>query len=226
MNQPVKRRLTLPTPVNRNLTKSWAMRRKRDYYYKKAKRERYRSRAAYKLLQAVERYNFIKPGDVIVDLGAAPGGWLQAARKVVGEDGFILGVDLREIEPFEEENIHTIVGDVREPDIVRRISALLPRPADVLISDLSPNISGVWELDHARQMELAERSLEIATSILRRGGNFLVKVFQGDMLGGFLKMVREHFFEVRLIKPRASRPESAEIYVLGLNYRGEAPRSS
>lgn len=202
------------------MSKEWLARRRRDYYYRRAKEENYRSRAAYKLMQAVEKYGFIKTNDVVVDLGAAPGGWLQVARRFVGERGFVLGVDIREIEPLNYENVFTIIGDIREADIIRRIKALLPRPADAVISDVSPNISGIWELDHARQIELADCSLQIARSILNKGGNFFVKIFQGEFTNQFLRRVKGCFRQVRVIKPKASRKESAEIYILGLNYRG------
>ncbi|MEM2321081.1 MAG: RlmE family RNA methyltransferase [Candidatus Bathyarchaeia archaeon] len=194
----------------------WLERRKRDYYYKRAKEENYRSRAAYKLKQSVKRYNFIKPGDVVVDLGAAPGGWLQVAREIVGDKGFVLGVDIRKIEPLGYENIYTLVGDIMEPNIPERIKAVLPRPADVVLSDVSPNISGVWELDHYRQIELAGRSLQIALSILRKGGTVFIKVFQGELLEEFLKKVKIYFNQTRIVKPEASRKESAEIYILGI----------
>ena len=199
------------------MSKGWPTRR-RDHYYRKAKKEKYRSRAAYKLLQAVEKYGFIRPNDVVVDLGAAPGGWLQIARQIVGENGFVLGVDLREIRPLNYENVYTIVGDIREKDTVRRIRAILPHPADVVISDISPNMSGIWELDHARQIELAECALEIALSVLRRRGNFFTKVFQGDLFNQFLRKAGKYFRRVKIFKPKASRKESAEIYVLGMNY--------
>ncbi len=198
----------------------WIERRKRDYYYKRAKEEKYRSRAAYKLLEAVKRYNFIHPGDIIVDLGAAPGGWLQAARQIVGEGGFVLGVDLREVEALNYNNVHVILGDIRNAEVIGRIKAILPRPADAVVSDVSPNISGIWELDHARQIELAESSLKIALSVLRRGGNFFVKVFQGEFFNQFLNEVKNHFMRVEIVKPKASRKESAEIYLLGMNYKG------
>ncbi|MBS7634502.1 23S rRNA (uridine(2552)-2'-O)-methyltransferase [Candidatus Bathyarchaeota archaeon] len=198
----------------------WLERRKRDYYYRRAKEEKYRSRAAYKLLEAIKKYGFMRPGDIIVDLGAAPGGWLQAARQIVGEKGFVLGIDLREIEPLNYDNVHLILGDIRNLEIIRRIKAILPRSADVVISDVSPNISGIWELDHARQIELAENSLKIALSVLRRGGSFFIKVFQGEFFSQFLSEVKNHFMRVEIIKPKASRKESAEIYLLGMNYRG------
>ncbi|MBS7648724.1 RlmE family RNA methyltransferase [Candidatus Bathyarchaeota archaeon] len=202
------------------MSKEWLARRRRDYYYRRAKEENYRSRAAYKLMQAVEKYGFIKTNDVVVDLGAAPGGWLKVARQFVGKKGFVLGVDIKEIEPLNYENVFTIIGDIREADIISRIKALLPRPADVVISDVSPNISGIWELDHTRQIELAECSLQIACSILNKGGNFFVKIFQGEFTNQFLRRVKGFFSQVRVVKPKASRKESAEIYILGLNYRG------
>ena len=192
---------------------------RRDFYYRKAKREEYRSRASYKLLQAVERYGFIEPGDVVVDLGAAPGGWLQIARDIAGDRGFVLGVDTAQIEPLGYPNVYTIVADLRDPETVRRARALLPRSADVVVSDISPNISGIWEVDHARQIELAERSLEIARSLLNDKGAFFVKVFQGDMFNQFLNKVRKAFSIVKVIKPKASRKSSAEIYILGLSFR-------
>jgi len=201
------------------LPKAWVRERKRDYYYRLAKEERYRSRAAYKLLEVVKRYEFIKLGDVVVDLGAAPGGWMQASRKIVGETGFVLGVDVKSIEPIDDANVRSVVGDVTEANVVETISELLPRAADAVLSDVSPNISGVWELDHARQIDLARRALQIAVSVLRPRGNFFVKVFQGDMLDDFVFEMRQSFASVKLVKPRASRRKSAELFVLGLKKR-------
>jgi 23S rRNA (uridine2552-2'-O)-methyltransferase len=200
------------------LPKAWIKERKREYYYRKAKEEKYRSRAAYKLLQVAKKYQFIKPGYVVVDLGAAPGGWLQVSRKLVGEKGFVLGVDLKLIPPFDLPNVYTIVGDITDPETVSEIKEVLPHPADVVISDVSPNISGIWELDHARQIDLARNSLQIAVSTLKPKGNFFTKVFQGDMLNDFLKEVKQHFTFVKLIKPKASRAKSAELYILALDF--------
>ena len=191
--------------------------RKQDYFYRRAKEEQLRSRAAYKLLEAVEKFGLIKPGDVVVDLGAAPGGWMQAALRVLREGGFVLGVDLREIAPIEGENSRSIVHDICERDVVDVVRGFLPDGcADVVVSDVSPNISGVWEVDHGRQVDLARRSLYVAGSVLRRGGNFFVKVFQGDLLDGFVVDVRREFRYVRLLKPKASRRKSSELFVLGL----------
>jgi 23S rRNA (uridine2552-2'-O)-methyltransferase len=197
------------------LPKAWIQDRKRDYYYQKARKEKYRSRAAYKLFQAIQKYDFIKFGDVVVDLGAAPGGWIQAARKTVGNRGFVLGVDLKEVEPFPQPYVRTIVCDITEQDAVQQIMEMLPRKADVVISDASPNISGIWDVDHARQIYLSLQALQIALETLRPGGNFFVKVFQGDMLGDYAQKVKRHFETVLVIKPKASRAKSSEMFVLG-----------
>jgi 23S rRNA (uridine2552-2'-O)-methyltransferase len=201
------------------LPKAWLQDRKRDYYYKKAKEEKYRSRAAYKLLQAVKKYQFIKSGSVVVDLGAAPGGWVQAARSIVEDKGFVLGVDLKQVEPFEEDNVRTIEADVNEEETIQQILELLPRKADAVISDVSPNISGIWEVDHARQMDLCQRALNIALETLRPSGSFFVKVFQGDMLNDFTEKVKHHFQIVRVVKPAASRGKSSELFLLGLELK-------
>jgi len=201
------------------LPKAWVRERKKEYYYRKAKEEKFRSRAAYKLLQAVEKHRFIKPGYVVVDLGAAPGGWTQASVRIVGSSGFVLGIDLKQMEPIGFPNVCTAIADVTDSQITKNIKELLPRPADVVISDVSPNISGIWELDHARQIDLARHSLRVATSILKPKGNFFVKVFQGDMLNDFVKEVKQHFSFVKLIKPKASRAKSSELYILGMNLK-------
>jgi len=204
------------------LTKAWIQDRKRDYYYRRAKKEQYRSRAAYKLIQAVEKYHFIKRGDIVVDLGAAPGGWMRAAGKIVGNKGFVLGVDLKPIEPFLQRYIRTLVGDITEIETLDQVRTLLPRKADVIISDASPNISGVWEVDHARQIDLAYAALNIAFEILRPHGSFFVKVFEGDLLPDFIKTIKKNFETVRLIKPKASRSKSSELFILGMDMNQSA----
>jgi len=201
------------------LTKAWIQERKKDYYYRKAKEEKYRSRAAYKLFQANEKHDFIKTGDVVVDLGAAPGGWVQAARKIVGSRGFVLGVDLKSIEPFSQSNVRTIIGDINEQETLEQILGMIPRRADAVISDVSPNISGIWEVDHARQIDLARKSLEIALETLKPSGNFFAKVFEGDLLSDFIEKVKKHFGVLRIIKPKASRAKSSEIFILALHLK-------
>ncbi len=197
---------------------AWILRRKRDRYYRLAKEEGYRSRAAYKLLQAVEKYHFMKAGDMVVDLGAAPGGWMQAAKMIVGDTGYVFGVDLKPIEPFEWSNLTSIVGDVTDQRVVDLIRQRLPRRPDVVLSDVSPNISGVWEVDHARQIDLAEASLRVAVELLRAGGSFFAKVFQGDLLREFQDQVGSKFEFLKVLKPRASRAESSELYILGMDF--------
>jgi 23S rRNA (uridine2552-2'-O)-methyltransferase len=204
-----------------HLPKAWIQDRKREYYYKKAKEENYRSRATYKLVQANAKYGFIQRNDVVVDLGAAPGGWIQAARKMTGKNGFVLGVDLKPIEPFTQEYIRTIIADFTEPDIVEQIRSFLPHEADVVISDAAPNITGVWEVDHARQIDLANKALEIAQCLLKPQGNFFVKVFEGNMLNDFIQTVKNLFETVKIVKPQASRAKSSEMYLLALGLKSK-----
>lgn len=201
------------------MPKAWIQNRKREYYFRKAKEENYRSRATYKLVQANQKYQFIRRNDIVVDLGAAPGGWIQAARKMTGKHGFVLGVDLKPIEPFTQEYIRTIVGDMTDPDIVQQILSFLPRKANVVISDAAPNITGVWEVDHARQIDLATKALGIAQCILQPSGNFFVKVFEGDLLNSFVQSVKASFETVKNVKPQASRAKSSEMYILAVGLK-------
>ena len=200
---------------------AWVQDRKRDYYYKKAKQEKYRSRATYKLFQTIKKYGFIEYGDVVVDLGAAPGGWIQAARKTVGNKGFVLGVDIKPIEPFTQPYVRTIICDITDEQAATQILEMLPRKADAVISDAAPNISGIWEVDHARQMDLAQKALEIAKEVLRPSGSFFVKVFQGEMLNDFLQKVKHNFVNVAIVKPEASRSKSAELFILGRSLKNQ-----
>lgn len=155
----------------------------------------------------------------MVDLGAAPGGWTQAARQLVEDSGYVLAIDLKPIEPVDEPNVRIILGDITNLQTANKIKEFLPHSADVVVSDVSPNISGVWDLDHARQIDLANQSLRIATQILRYGGNFFVKVFQGSTTNKFVNEAKQHFSFVKLIKPKASRSKSAELYLLGMGFR-------
>jgi 23S rRNA (uridine2552-2'-O)-methyltransferase len=199
--------------------KRWIRNKKKDYYYRRAKAEEYRSRAAFKLKQLNKKFRLIKKGDAVVDLGAAPGGWMQVARELVGDRGFVLGVDIARIEPFPVENIAIIRGDFTSPEVVDEIVEAVGR-ADVLISDASPDISGVWSIDHFRSLELAAQALELCRKVLRPGGNFLVKVFQGEGLEDFVREVRKNFGYVKVTKPRASRSKSSEVYIIGKKFSG------
>ena len=203
------------------MSSRWLRQRKRDQFHRLAKQKGYRSRASFKLFQVTKRYRFIKRGDRVLDLGAAPGGWLQAARKVVGAEGYVLGVDKDPIEDLPYQNVTALVTDVTQSDVIERIQSVSGLAFDVVVSDLSPNISGVWEVDHARQMELARTALRIARVILRPAGNMLVKIFQGSELKEFQLEMKSSFSTLRIVKPPASRPESAELYFLGLGFLGQ-----
>ena len=184
--------------------------KEKDHYYYKAKKEGYKSRAAFKLLQINERFNVIKKGYVVLDLGASPGGWSQVAREIVGEEGRVIAVDIK---PVHVEGVDFLKMNVFSSDIVKKIKEIVGE-VDVVISDLSPKISGIHSLDHAKSIELAERSFFIAQNILCEGGNMVVKVFQGDMLGKFVRNLKKNFDLVKVHKPRASNPKSSETYVI------------
>ena len=193
--------------------------RKHEHFYRMAKRSGYRSRASFKVKQLNKRYNLLQRGDVVVDLGAAPGGWLQVAREEVGKEGFVLGVDLQEITKLPYENIKTIVADITDASTLELIRNNLPRTADVVLSDASPKISGVWSIDHARSVELARAVLTIAGRVLAPGGRSLVKVFQGEFFKDFVGEVREKFEFVKISKPPASRKGSAESYLIAKGFK-------
>jgi 23S rRNA (uridine2552-2'-O)-methyltransferase len=191
------------------------MAKKKDSFYRLAKDEGYRSRAAYKLLQINNRFNVIEKNDTIVDLGAAPGGWLQVAREI--SNNKVVGVDLQRIKSIE--GVETVKGDMTSDRTVRKILKTIgDEGVDVVISDAAPNLSGNWNLDHARSIDLVESALEFAKQVLKPGGNFVVKVFQGDMFNDFLEKVKNNFAYVKAHEPKASRAQSAEIYVIGKDF--------
>jgi len=199
------------------LTKKWLRERKYDTYHRRAKEDGFRSRAIYKLFQISKPHDLIKTGDVVVDLGSFPGGWIQGARILVGEEGFVLGVDLKPIKAFSWSNVKILLGDITRLE-EGEIREELPRKADVVVSDVSPNLSGIWEVDHARQMELARKSVELARVLLRRGGNLLVKAFQGESFKELLEEVKARFRSVKIVKPKASRKRSAEVYIVARGF--------
>lgn len=198
--------------------KNWQGKRKNEHYYKKAKKEGYRSRAAYKLRQLNDKFGVIETGDVVVDLGAAPGSWLQFAREVVGESGFLLGVDLEEIDDLDYENVKTIQGDITEDGILDLIRDNLSDFPDVILSDASPDITGIWDVDHARSVDLCRSMLGIAKEILKPGGSVMVKVFQGEFYDDLVKEFDKNFDYRKSSKPKASRKRSAEMYIIGKGF--------
>jgi 23S rRNA (uridine2552-2'-O)-methyltransferase len=191
---------------------------KKDYYYRKAKQEKYRSRAAFKLKQLNKKFKIVKKGDVVLDMGAAPGGWMQVLREIVGDKGLVLGVDLNDIRPIKSENVRAIKGDFTKAEVAREIKGIIPR-ADAVVSDASPDISGVWDIDHFRSVELSRNALLIARDVLKPGGNFLIKVFQGAETEEFFREVKDAFGYAKRTKPKASRDTSAEIYIVGKGLR-------
>lgn len=182
-----------------------------DLYRRLAKEQGYKSRAAFKLIQATEKYHFIRPGDRVVDFGAAPGGWMQVAAQLVGDDGVVVGVDLHEVR-LRGKNLKAIEMDVYDPKVEQKVLGALGGIADVALSDLAPSVTGVWELDQGRQVDLTLRVLELSESILRRDGSGFFKLFEGDRSQEVRDEFRSRFRVVRSIKPAASRSVSSELY--------------
>ena len=199
-------------------SKAWMKEHVNDFFVKQAKKEGYRSRAAYKLIEIVERDHLLRPGMTVVDLGAAPGGWSQVAAEKLGGKGRVIALDLLEMAPLP--GVTFIQGDFREPLVLTELKKNLGKyPLDLVISDMSPNISGIGVSDQARSMHLAELALEFSMERLNSGGNFLVKVFQGSGFEQFLRVMRATFGRVVTRKPEASRGRSSEMYLLGLEKR-------
>jgi 23S rRNA (uridine2552-2'-O)-methyltransferase len=191
-----------------------------DSYFKKAKHEGYRSRAAYKLLELQQRFRLLRPSDSVVDLGAAPGGWLQVAAKIVGPKGKIVGVDLQPIEPLQQSNIALLCGDITDGEIQQRIKQLLDGPANCVISDMAPKLSGIRDADMARSLELNHAALDAAIHLLRRSGALLIKSFTSDDLRAFTAELKQHFAAVDRTKPDATRQGSSEFYFVAKGFDG------
>jgi 23S rRNA (uridine2552-2'-O)-methyltransferase len=198
------------------MSKNWMQERRRDYYYRKAKQLDYRSRASFKLIQLNDRFNLFKPGMTVVDLGAAPGGWLQVVAERVGPKGKVVGVDLQPIEPIE--GVQTIKGDIRKQEVMDELLALTGGKVDVVLSDMSPNITGSYSMDHARSIELCEMALSFALATLSRNGRLVFKMFEGDLSRDLLAEVQKHFETVKRYSPEASRSSSSEIYVVAKGF--------
>jgi 23S rRNA (uridine2552-2'-O)-methyltransferase len=196
----------------------------RDEYYNKAKQQGYRARSAYKLKQLDETADLFEDGDTVIDLGAAPGGWLQVAAEEVGSRGKVVGVDFQRIDDFQEHHqITTLRGDMTEDQTRDRLRRELGAEegeavVDVVISDMAPNMTGEYELDHARSVHLARTAFETAQNYLQPGGDFAVKVFEGRDLDDLRSDLEESFQYVRTVAPPASRDSSSEVYLVGKGY--------
>jgi 23S rRNA (uridine2552-2'-O)-methyltransferase len=191
----------------------------KDSFYRKAKKEGYRSRAAYKLLELDRRFRIMKPGGRVVDLGAAPGGWLQVAADRVGPKGKVLGIDLQPIEPFLAANIIVVEADVTNEESIHQIKDLLASAADSVLSDLSPRLTGIRDADISRSVELIRLAHRVARSLLGPGGNFLVKTFVAEELRDFFQELKEDFASVERTRPEATRKGSSEIYFCARGFR-------
>lgn len=199
-------------------SKAWMREHVNDPYVQLARKEGWRSRAAFKLMEIDDKDKLLRRGEVVVDLGATPGGWSQVAMKRVGDGGMVLALDLLEMEPIH--GVDFIQGDFREEDVLRKLEQKLAgRAVGLVMSDMAPNMSGVNLVDQARVMHLAELGLEFAKAHLKPQGAFLVKVFQGSDYAAFLKAMRETFLTVAVRKPEASRDRSPELYLLGRTLR-------
>ncbi len=198
--------------------KAWVKARRRDPYYRAAKAQDLRSRAVFKLLQIQERFGLIYPGDVILDLGAAPGGWSRAASELAGPRGRVVAVDRVRMAPIDR--VTFVHGDFTDPNVRVAVFEALRTPADVVVCDAAPRLSGNRSLDVARTLDLARSALDLATKALRPGGRFVTKTFQGEGYRGFLDEVRDSFADVRGYVPPATSKGSAETYVVALDRLG------
>ena len=190
---------------------------RRDQYRKLAKDHGYRARSAYKLLQLNNSYHILKKGDKVVDLGCAPGGWLQVATKQIGFAGKVVGIDLKEVNPIAGATV--LQGSIEDQSTAKKIIDILGDRADVVLSDLAPNVSGMWSVDHARQISLTENALGLAKQVLKEGGTAVFKVFDGEMLNELRTELKNNFAKVLLSKPTASRQESSELYIICTKFK-------
>ncbi|AKU12899.1 cell division protein [Azoarcus sp. CIB] len=196
-------------------SKAWMHEHVNDSYVQRAKSEGYRSRAAYKLMEIDDKDHLLRPGMVVVDLGAAPGSWTQVALQRVGRGGRVFALDLLPVEPLF--GMEFIQGDFQEDAVLAELeNRLAGEPVDLVLSDMAPNMSGIDTVDQARSIHLGELALDFAARHLKPGGNFLIKVFQGAGFMEFRSEIQRHFASLQVRKPKASRDRSAEVYLLGL----------
>ncbi|HEY8354178.1 MAG TPA: 23S rRNA (uridine(2552)-2'-O)-methyltransferase RlmE [Methylophilaceae bacterium] len=200
-------------------SKSWMQEHVNDEYVRRAQRDGYRARAAYKLIEIDDRDKLIRPGMTVVDLGSAPGSWSQVVVQRLKGQGKVIALDLLEMKPVA--GVHFIQGDFREQEVLDQLEAALDgKPVDLVIADMAPNISGISEVDQANAMYLTELALDFSCKWLKPGGQFLVKVFNGGGFEEIVRNMRQNFAKVAVRKPKASRDRSSEVYLLGTGRRG------
>ncbi|HJR85865.1 MAG TPA: RlmE family RNA methyltransferase [Nitrososphaeraceae archaeon] len=192
----------------------------KDQYRKLAKDQGFRSRSAYKLLEINNKYNVIKPNDTILDIGSAPGGWLQVAKKLSGPTGTIVGIDIKPIKTIT--GISTVLVDIEDENLVEKIRKDFPFSFDVILSDLSPKVSGIWHFDHERQISLTLVALQVSSKLLKRGGNAIFKIFDGSYSGEIKQEAAKIFLKVTTSKPKASRQKSSEFYLVCTSFKGNS----
>ncbi|MDP6727527.1 MAG: 23S rRNA (uridine(2552)-2'-O)-methyltransferase RlmE [Gammaproteobacteria bacterium] len=191
----------------------WMNEHLKDEFVKKAQKEGYRSRAAYKLLEIIDKDQIIKSGFKVLDLGAAPGGWSQVAIKIVGKKGQVIATDILPIESIV--NVEFLQGDFTEEKLYEKLLSLTKeQKINVVLSDMAPNMSGQISIDQPKSIYLAELALDMATKVLSHNGHFVVKIFQGDGFDIFIQNTRKKFKKVVIRKPKASRPRSKEVYLI------------
>ncbi|MBI4789869.1 MAG: RlmE family RNA methyltransferase [Chloroflexi bacterium] len=200
---------------------AWRKQQSQDRFFQQAKKEGYRARSAYKLLEINDKFHLIRPGDKILDLGAAPGSWSQVAAKL-GKAPKIVAVDIQPIEPLP--GVQTIQGDITKEETIAKIADALPEGADLVLSDIARAASGIRFADHARSIQLAQAALEIARRFLKPNGAFVVKVFQGEDLRDFVEETKRWFETVKVFRPQASRQESDEHFVVCQRPRKETSK--
>ena len=200
----------------------WVDEHRRDPYTRRARKENYRSRAAYKLLQINKKFRVIHQGDAVIDLGCAPGGWSQVAAKVVEAKGLVVSVDVEDVAPFP--GLTFVRGDLSsETTQAAARACLLGRRADVVLSDMSPNITGTYSLDHLRSMMLAKLAVDFGMPLLAEGGHLVIKAFEGEDMPDLVSRIRTRFGRVKRFRPDATRKASSESYVVALGHDGNGP---
>lgn len=191
----------------------WYSEKKHEHYYKQAKKVGYRARSAFKLKQIQNKFRILKQGDSVLDLGAAPGGWSQILKEIVGDNGKVIGIDLLPIKPLDD--VVFLQGDMTDELSIQRIKESMNSDfVDVVVSDMSPDISGNYSMDQARSVYLCEKALETCSIFLKKDGNFVCKLFEGEDFNDFLSKLKNHFKTVKVFSPKASRKSSSEVYIV------------